>query len=295
MKKVKEIDLLIFVDESYANKNGTKLLLCALVIEKNYFERLATRIQNKYPDLPEMHFTNLDKINATNFSIFRNILNLIIEDKSEKIFVLFDLIDLNLLSNKFGVGSLRDKNIQKRFTRLVITAAINKYIRRYSKVTVSQIIVDKGGKSDDKFFKEHAIKKIIPKTKAYLPEEIRFLDSKTKNNIPSNQKYAIFIQICDMLLGIFRNNVLPMGERSNTKNKRKMAEIFSYFIVSCFNNKNKMGKIKFHPKNCKTTKYLQSYISGKAPNIKHKLEYNDKKELKEKFRPKTNYDLNKWT
>ena len=285
-EKKDKIDLLVFADES--ELDSSTVMICSLAIEKKLFLNIISILEKKYGaiyKLPEIHFKKYSKADYIKRNLaneYVDLFNKIISDKKLKqnIFLNIVICDKTKLSNDFGNGSNRNTNIEKCFTRLALTYAINRFSYKYKKIIVDKIVVDAGGKTDDSYFKKAGIEKIITKSKAICPKVIDFIDSNPKKETKINSKYSVFVDITDFILGATRNCCIV--DKATNKYKKQITEKIFHDILMKMRTRTVWGKINTYPRLRHIDEYKEKIISGDII-YKKKYHYSENPELQKKF------------
>lgn len=294
MRKEEKITLLVFTDES--NLDSSTLLIGSIAIEKKLFESILSKINKEYGGLnklPELHFNEYQQADHKKRKLANTYIDLISQKNLDKYFF-FNIViaDKSKLDKEFNKSKDKEKRIERIFTRLALTYAINRFSYRYRRVIVERILVDKGGKTDDTFFRNYAISKIRTKSKAEIPDNLEFINSDPKKETPANAKYSIFIDITDLILGACRN--CCCNEKATNKYKKEITErIFNDILIKLIKKRSKYGKINTYPKSKKIIEYKEKLFSGEVIN-KKKYSYKENEELKKKFAIKPYTQVSNW-
>lgn len=285
-KKKEKIDLLVFVDESYFNSSIT--LIGILVVELSLFNKIIKIIEKEFydtKDLPEIHFNEHQHADYIKRGLADKYIELI-SNKGNKglVYINVAIVDRNKLDIDTKRPNDKQKKIERIFTRIAITYAINKFSYKYKEVKIKDIFIDKGGKTDDSLFRNYAINKIRSKSRAKLPENVKYINSNPRKE-KENSKFSVFIDIIDIILGAF-NNCCSIEKRATNKFKKRLSEkIFNSILEIIIQKRNWLGKLNTHPKRRKIDKYGEKDLSGKNNKI-IKIKYFDDPYLLKKFTPK---------
>ncbi len=285
VKKLDEISLYVFVDESYLDKST--ILINSIAIKKETFHKIINSIRKRHgkiTKLPEIHYKEYGRADNQKRLLAKAYIELLSSKLIEKeLFINITIADKNeiIIPEK---GSQRDERIEKIFTRLSVTYAINRFTYRYREVNVEGIFIDAGGKTDNPLFSKYAIKKIRSRSKASLPEEISFIDSNPKKETNQNAKFSVFIDIADLILGATKNSCSE--KRASNRYKKEITDIIFNQIHTKFKRKrSKVGKINTYPRSRKTIRYEEKLLTGEGSN-KHKYVYSENPKLMKKYSPK---------
>lgn len=294
MKKDEKINLLVFTDES--NLDSSTLLIGSIAIEKKLFENMLSKIKKEHGDLeklPELHFNQYQQADHKKRKLANSYIDLISQKNIEK-YLFFNIViaDKSRLDKDFNKSKDKEKKVERIFTRLALTYAINRFSCRYKRVIVEKILVDKGGKTDDNFFRDYAISKIRTKSKAEIPDKLDFINSDPRKEVPANSKYSVFIDITDLILGACRN--CCCNNKATNRYKKEITEkIFNDVLIKLIKNRSKYGKINTYPQTKKVTEYKEKLISGETVK-KKKYHYKENEELKKKCVIKPYNQINNW-
>lgn len=290
MKIKKELNISIFTDESeysFSEKgkdNLNFLLLSSLVVVDSKMNKIIKECigNKKLKELPEIHYKKLNKADYIKRDLAKKYLKKITSYNDDRsIFIVISTILKNdLIIMK---GKERKKSIEAIFTRVAITRAINRYVRKYN-LNVSHICIDKGSITENHFFAKNAIHQINSKSKAKLPNKIIYVDSDTRKE-KKFKKGAFFIQWSDLILGLYKNWI---EQNPSKKFKLELTESFAPYLKLMKKNKCKYGKIVFYPKekekifegrNLMGNKEIKIYGKYKDPKYCKKIKPNKTKEV----------------
>lgn len=267
-----------------------------MILTDKFINSYIHELTSEFPDinkLPEVHYSQLDSGGIYKNKLANRYAQKIIDSDFPNVFFTFTIIDVKSLKKEFGHGSKRDKNIQKKFMKICILSVINKYVRRFKDIYVKDIFLDSGGKADDTFFKKYALFKIKSRTKAKLPKEVTFIDSDHHKESEKNVFNSIFIQICDLFLGIFKECISE--KKGRNKYKQQIANRYFEFIHTCWICKSKIGICKTYPKNREIIKHILKKLNTNGEKIELvKYKYTENLELRKKYYPRNNKCINFW-
>ena len=294
MKKEALIELMVFVDDS--NLDASTVMICSLAIEKKTFDSLVKKIRKKHgilSKLPEIHYKEFDRADNKKRNLANSYIDYIADKSYEKkIFLNIVIADKSKLKTGEKRGAKRDTHIETIFTRLSITYSINRFSYKYRKIVVKKITIDKGGKTDNSFFQQYALSKILTRSKAKLPKNIDYIDSDPRKEEKKNAKYAVFVDIIDLILGSCKN--CCSKKRSENKYKRNISEkIFNDLLIRVSAKRSKIGKINTYPRIRKTQKHTDKLLSGGLHQKKRYI-YSENPILRKKFAPKPYVQITKW-
>lgn len=230
--------------------------------------------------VPEIHYNELQRASKQKLKFINEMLNLFSRLKRlYKYLVVFVCVKRSDLIEDFGKAHEFKKNVEKRFTRVAISYALSYFTRKYD-VNVKAICLDKGGKSEDKFFLKYNIKKIISRSKAKLPDEYISVDSNPC--LSEFPEYSLFVDLIDLMLGTFKNSVTHQA-----KNRNKIIitdKMFDILLNKLYSNLTKGVKLIIHPKKKKTNKLVQKTIDLKEKIIE-KIKYYEENTLVKIIKP----------
>ncbi|MGV8177008.1 MAG: DUF3800 domain-containing protein [Candidatus Bilamarchaeaceae archaeon] len=286
-----ETAIQIFIDESgFKDDNKVEyVILCSIIVKSKRVRMIKQKLIGdlNIKKAHEIHYTEINNAGKEKMKIAKRYCEYLQEstNNNDNLFIFIAVVNKKELKKEFGKGTERERNIEKRFVRLAISYPLKRYIRRYRPLKVERICIDKGSKTEDKFFRIGAIKKIESQSHAQLPKVIEYIDSDPKKET----RYPIgslYIDLVDLILGIFTNSI--RSKSADNKNKKELTEQMTPYLNALIKKKVRSGRVGFYPKTHKEE--MLNRLDGTKTK---KMQYKEPAYAK-KIHPKGGQQLSKY-